>query len=374
MSRYAAFDAFVLDTERHELRRVAPVQMEPQAVRLLEILLKSPGVAIARDTLRQELCGSDEADMANVRVAVQKLRFALGDGGQGKRDFRLVVTAAAGGYRLEPAVRWYDEPAAGRRALWAAAAALAVLALATVAFLRARAPFITLEAPAEIDTHETAVFGEFRGGDEAEVVVYVHPDDRRAQYWPQARAHRNLKLGAWQLRARFGNEFGIDMKQPPPLGFDVVAALVPARARPHFPIDGEGSVLTAPDTRAFAALLRRRGALAVSEPRRIQRHPEPACVQRMARLLSPSNAADGQPLPVLRPPVRLEWEPDVPMHAGLWRDGEEMPVPAPGERIRSGTVLPDLPPGTYQVKVAPMVADKALWCSAAAWFVVPTGK
>ena len=371
MSRYAAFDAFVLDTERHELRRLAPLQMEPLPLRLLEILLQHAGVTVARETLLKELCGSAQADVANLRVAVQKLRFALGDG-QGKKDFRLVVTAG-GGYRLEPAVRWYDAPAPARRPLWAAAAAaLAVCLLGAVLVQRAREPFITLEAPAEIDSHEAAVFGEYRGDGDAEVVVYVHPDDRQVQYWPQARARRNLKLGAWQLTARFGNEFGIDMKQPPPLGFDVVAALVPARARPRFPIDGEGSVLLAADPRAFVAELRRRGAQAVSEARRIQRHPEPACVQRMARLLSPSNAADGQPIPVVSPPVRLTWEPDVPMHAGLWKDGQEMPALTPTERIRSGTVLADLPPGTYQVKVAPTIADRALWCSSSAWFVVPT--
>ena len=370
MSRFAAFDAFVLDTERHELRRVAPVQMEPHALRLLEVLLQNPGVTVARETLLKELCGSDQADVANVRVAVQKLRFALGDG-QGQKDFKLVVTAG-GGYRLEPDVRWHDAPAAWRRPLWTAAAVLAVSVLGAALLHLARAPFITLEAPAEIDTHETAVFGEYRGDDDAEVVVYVHPDDRQAQYWPQARARRNLKLGAWQLNTRFGNEFGIDMKQPPPLGFDVVAALVPARARPLFPIDGEGSVLRAANPRAFAALLRRRGAQAVSDVRRIQRQPEPACVQRMARLLSPSNAALGQPIAVLSPPIRLAWEPDAPMHAGLWKDGQEMPALNPTERIRSGTVLADLAPGTYQLKVAPTIADKALWCSSSAWFVVPT--
>lgn len=371
MSRYAAFDAFVLDTETHELRRVAPVHMEPHALRLLELLVQSPGVTVSRETLLRELCGSEQADVANVRVAVQKLRFALGDG-HAKRDFRLVVTAE-GGYRLEPAVRWYDPPVARPRRAWASVAALALAALvfAAVASFRGRAPFITLDAPAEIDSHEAVVFGDFRGDDGAEVVVYVHPDDRQTQYWPQARAHRNLKLGAWQLKARFGNEFGIDMKQPPPLGFDVVAALVPARARAAFPIEGEGSVLLAANAHAFAAELRRRGAQAVSGPRRIQRLPEPACVQRMARLVSPANPADGQPIPVLSPPIRLVWEPDVPMHAGLWKDGVEQPALRPSSPVRSGTALAALEPGTYQVKIAPTTADKALWCASSAWFVVP---
>ena len=84
------------------------------------------------------------------------------------------------------------------------------------------------------------------------------------------------------------------------------------------------------------------------------------------------HAAEGQPIAVLSPPIRLAWEPDVPMHAGLWKDGQEMPALTPGALIPSGTVLADLPPGTYQVKVAPTTADKALWCSTSAWFVVPT--
>ena len=369
MKRYAEFESFQLDTQARVLRRVAPVRMEPAALRLLEILLRSEGRAVHRDILLKELCGTELADDANVRVAVKKLRFALGDD-DAKRDFKLVVNAD-GGYRLAPEVRWHDEPPARRRRRWglAGAAVLFLAALGCAAYASFLAPFVTVSAPTEIEVHEAQIFGQYRGEEDAEVVVYVHPDDRGNTYWPQARVRRNVRLRSWQVTTRFGNEFGIDMRQPPPLGFDVVAALVPARRRGHFPIEGEGGSLEAADLLAFRRELLRRGALAVSEPRRVQRNPEPACVQQMVTLLSPSNAVGGGP--AVTPPVAVAWDPpDAMMYAAVWREGVGVPVFRATERIPSGMVLADLEPGTYQIKVAPMMAGAELWCSSSAWFVV----
>lgn len=340
-------------------------------LRLLLALVRRAGECADCETLLQEICGRTDADESNVRTAVRKLRLALND-----ERFELVATGH-GGYSLAVPVSWCDElPAqAGTpprrwntlKVLTVSAAALLLLGLAGFASW-SRRPFVSVAAPARIDRHEALIFGECRGAADDEVVLYVHPDDRRDLYWAQARPERDLAAGRWQVAARFGNEFGIDMRVPPPLGFDLVAALVPATARARFPADGGGqSPQRADSLEAFRAALLEQGARAVSRPVRVLRVPEPACLRTMVRLISPPPVAE--PGTVLGPSVRLAWEPPDPRYVTLLRDGVLVPLPVPPGRVPSGSTV-TLEPGLYQVKVAPEMADTMPRCEVSAWFEV----
>src|SRR5581483_2501723 len=94
------FGSFELDLRTHELKRAGITQkLNGHPVRILELLLRSPGRLVTRDELRQELWPRDTfVDFEHgLNAAVKRLRAALGDSAETPR---FVETLPRRGYRF----------------------------------------------------------------------------------------------------------------------------------------------------------------------------------------------------------------------------------------------------------------------------------
>jgi DNA-binding winged helix-turn-helix (wHTH) protein len=162
------FDVFELDAKRVQLRRSGlPVNLPPQALRVLVLIAGRPNELVTRKEIKEVLwpgqsCGDFDS---RVNFAVKKLREALGDDAEHPR---YVQTVRSAGYRFIAPVmearsadaaaavgqvparagepmsrpdRLFDGPPQfGKRGLYVAIAALALAAIGAVAALVFRQP------------------------------------------------------------------------------------------------------------------------------------------------------------------------------------------------------------------------------------------
>ena len=94
------FGDFEVDLRSRELRkRGVRIALQGRPLQVLEALLRTPGQLVTRETLRQELWGSDTfVDFeAGLNAAVRRLREALGDAADVPR---FVETLPRRGYRF----------------------------------------------------------------------------------------------------------------------------------------------------------------------------------------------------------------------------------------------------------------------------------
>ncbi len=106
--RRVQFGVFEADLKTGELRRSGVrVRIQSQPFKLLAVLLRQPGEVVSRETLQQELWGSDTTvDFDHsLGIAVNKLREALGDAAENPR---FVETLARRGYRFIAPVKVID--------------------------------------------------------------------------------------------------------------------------------------------------------------------------------------------------------------------------------------------------------------------------
>ena len=99
------FDLFELDARSGQLRRNGlPVDLPPQALRILVILAERPGELVTRKELKEALWpGQSYGDFdSRLNFAVKKLREALGDDAE---QPRYVQTVRSAGYRFIAPVR-----------------------------------------------------------------------------------------------------------------------------------------------------------------------------------------------------------------------------------------------------------------------------
>jgi DNA-binding winged helix-turn-helix (wHTH) protein len=94
------FGTFEVDVQSGELRKNGVrIRVQPQPMKLLEILLEHPGEMIPREVLRGRIWPNEsfgDFDQA-VNVAVTKLRAALGDSAENPR---YIETLPKRGYRF----------------------------------------------------------------------------------------------------------------------------------------------------------------------------------------------------------------------------------------------------------------------------------
>ena len=101
-----AFDDYVLDTERFELRRAnAPVPMEPQVFELLTHLIEGRDRVVSRDELFQQVWKGRFVSDAALSSRIKDARRAIGDDGTGQRRIR---TIHGRGFRFVGDVRATD--------------------------------------------------------------------------------------------------------------------------------------------------------------------------------------------------------------------------------------------------------------------------
>lgn len=106
------FGVFEADLKSGELRRAGVhIRLQSQPFKLLAALLEQPGEVVSRESLQQQLWGSDTTvDFDHsLGIAVNKLREALGDHAENPR---FVETLAKRGYRFIAPVRAIDAQAA----------------------------------------------------------------------------------------------------------------------------------------------------------------------------------------------------------------------------------------------------------------------
>lgn len=127
------FDPAAAELRRGDERR----RLEDRAARTLELLCRRRGEVVSQETLVEQVWGGRALSANSVAVVIGDLRRALGDDA---RQPRYIETVAKRGYRLiapgaaEPAAATPAPPR--RRMVWAAAAAVAVLGVAALAWVR----------------------------------------------------------------------------------------------------------------------------------------------------------------------------------------------------------------------------------------------
>ena len=130
------FDVFEFDRRALELRRDGvKVKLEGQPLRILAMLVASPGELVTREALRKQLWpGNTVVDFEHsINAAMKRLREALGDSAESPR---FIETLPRRGYRFRQAVQNSGAAAAPRRRQlhWQAPViALAMLAVALLA-------------------------------------------------------------------------------------------------------------------------------------------------------------------------------------------------------------------------------------------------
>jgi DNA-binding winged helix-turn-helix (wHTH) protein len=98
-----AFDEFVLDLAKRELRRgQTPVQLEPQAFDLLSHLIAHRHRVVGREELTEAVWRGRIVSDAALTTRISAIRRALGDTG---RMRRLIQTVSRKGFRFVAAVQ-----------------------------------------------------------------------------------------------------------------------------------------------------------------------------------------------------------------------------------------------------------------------------
>ncbi len=220
--------------------------------------------------------------------------------------------------------------------------------------------FVELYCPDSIRSHEYFVFGRF-AGKAHQIRVYVGPNDGTAKYWILAPPYQSTATGQWSVKAHFGNPYGWDQLKELPLEYDVVAALVPADKLSTLP-GSKRLVVQLEPGEDLADELEEFGIDRI-ERCTIRRDPEDC--QNFARILSPELSATPGKYMDINSPVRIVWEPNVPMFVELWRGGE--PLRGISHREWSNIQEVSLAPGVYQLKVG---YKRGAECNAVLWFSV----
>lgn len=227
-------------------------------------------------------------------------------------------------------------------------------------------PSVTILCSPKIYSHEQVVFGNYSPAREGyQVRVYVYPEDKTNKYWLQDQTWETTPNGTWADLARFGNPWGIDMKKPPPLNFRVFAVLIKSEDVIKLPAFGQQEPWIIKNSdKDFLDSLMKAGAKAVSTPYKLERLPEDIChsipnitsinkKEYITMRMKPLNVAS---------PVRLHWEPNIPMYVEVRKGG----VKILGDYMGSDVELP-LEPGTQEIKVKP---KDDYYCSASIWLDV----
>jgi TolB-like protein/DNA-binding winged helix-turn-helix (wHTH) protein len=189
-----AFGSFEFDNTTGELwRNGRRVRLQRQPSRLLELLTARPGEVVSREEIRLALWGDDtHVDFErSLNFCVAKLRSALRDNAASPR---FIETLPTRGYRfialVAPAVAAVtpgrsvsaetsvkaESPRLGR--LWTAAAAAAVIAIGTLAFLQQRhgnLPKVVV-VPFQNETGSTALDPLAKGVSDATVARLATPE------------------------------------------------------------------------------------------------------------------------------------------------------------------------------------------------------
>lgn len=104
------FDKFVLDLERFELSRDSvPVELEPQVLELLALLVANAQRVVSREEINREVWKGRVVSEAALSSRIKVLRHALGDSG---RNQRFIRTVRKKGFRFVAPVGRAEEDAA----------------------------------------------------------------------------------------------------------------------------------------------------------------------------------------------------------------------------------------------------------------------
>jgi DNA-binding winged helix-turn-helix (wHTH) protein len=180
------FGIFELDPRAGELRKHGvKLRLQGKPLRILQMLLESPGQVVTREELRQRLWPADvfvDFD-SGLNTAANRLRLALGDSADNPR---YIETLARTGYRFIAPVEATEVPASAaapavrtrrRAALAAVSAGLLVTAFALVAWLALRSP-----APAQYQfqqiTFRRGQVGGARFAPDGQSILYTANWDR----------------------------------------------------------------------------------------------------------------------------------------------------------------------------------------------------
>ena len=102
-----AFDSYVLDTGRRELRRGHTlVSVQPQVFDLLEYLIRNRDHVISRDDLLDAIWGGRIVSESTIATRINAARSAIGDDGESQR---LIRTLPRKGIRFVGEVREVKE-------------------------------------------------------------------------------------------------------------------------------------------------------------------------------------------------------------------------------------------------------------------------
>jgi hypothetical protein len=220
--------------------------------------------------------------------------------------------------------------------------------------------FVELYCPDSIRTHQYSIFGRF-AGEGYQVRVYVGPEDGTYMYWLQTPPLHFATKGQWSLRARFGNPYGWDHVKEPPLEYEVLAALVPAKKLGVIP-GADGQRITLAPGQDLEDLLT---PLGITSVQRCTIRRDPEYCQYLPRMVQPKQPINPQDLPDLVSPVRVAWEPNLPMFIELWRGGERVRGLSHEEWSNNREVK--LGPGIYELHVR---YKRESDCDASSWFRV----
>jgi serine/threonine protein kinase/Tol biopolymer transport system component len=105
------FEGFELDLRAGELRQVGgkTVRLPEQPLRILTLLLESPGNVVLREEIRKTLWPNDTIVEFehSISAAMNRVRQALGDSAE---EPRYIETLARRGYRWKTAIEWVEMP------------------------------------------------------------------------------------------------------------------------------------------------------------------------------------------------------------------------------------------------------------------------
>src|ERR1700720_3174650 len=112
------FEGFKLDLRAGELRQVGgkTVLLPEQPLRILTLLLESPGNVVLRDEIRKRLWPNDTVVEFehSISAAMNKVRQALGDSAE---EPHYIETLSRRGYRWKTSVEWVEMPRENQEAV-----------------------------------------------------------------------------------------------------------------------------------------------------------------------------------------------------------------------------------------------------------------
>ena len=112
-----AFDNYVLDTGRRELRRGhTVVSVQPQVFDLLEYLIRNRDHVVGRDDLLDAIWGGRIVSESTLATRINAARSAIGDDGESQR---LIRTLPRKGIRFVGEVREVEEEGQPKYEKWA---------------------------------------------------------------------------------------------------------------------------------------------------------------------------------------------------------------------------------------------------------------